>query len=70
MKEEFYIQLELIKQEQRRFKESIKYDPPLSLNEKLNHSGFEPMSFPSRECKPVTRRRTRKEIQKLIGYYT
>lgn len=29
-------------------------------------SGFEPINFPPRECRPVTRRFSRKEIEELI----
>lgn len=66
MKESFYIDMERRKQVQEDWK-SIDKVPPVSLDEKLNYSGFEPYNFPDRECKPIVRRRSRAEVLRLIN---
>lgn len=68
MREQFYIDQERMEEARRRWAEEAKYPPPVSLDEKLEYSGFEPFNFPDREGQPVVRRRTRAQIRELLEW--
>ena len=66
MKEIVYIDMERKKDIEKRLAEEYKYPEPVSLEVKLEYSGFDPFVFPDRKAEPVVKRRTREQIRALL----
>lgn len=66
MRESFYIELERREKVQKMWEEEKKYDDPDFDCEGMHTSGFEPLDFPKRECKPIVRKWSREKVRQMI----
>lgn len=66
MREAFYIDMERREKAKKMWEEEKMYDDPDFDYEGMYTSGFEPINFPRRECKPIVRTRSREQVRKMI----
>ena len=66
MRESFYIELERREKVQKMWEEEKKYDDPDFDYEGMHTSGFEPLDFPKRKCKPIVRKWSREKVRQMI----